>query len=106
MKSAIVIAALLVAACGAKPSDTPATPSPAATGNATAAVIALSEPQRRAVFLRAIRDAGLDCQGVTMAEQVVVGAAPRWRAACTDGRDYLIDVAADGTAHVVSRPGD
>lgn len=104
MKPGIVIPALLLAACGAKPGETPATPSPAATGNATAVVVALSGPQRRAVFLRAIRDAGLDCQGVTAAKQMS-DAAPRWRATCDDGRGYLIDVAPDGTAHVVSRTG-
>ena len=106
MKPLIMLAALTLSACGTKPAETPATPSPAATGNATAAVVALSEPQRRMVFLRAIRDAGIDCQGVTASEEVTKVPVSRWRATCTDGRAYLVDVSRDGTAHIVSRAGE
>lgn len=105
MKRSIAIAALVLAACDAKTSDPSAPTSPAAAENATAAVVGLSEPQRRGVFLRAIRDAGLDCQGVTGATEVAGTQGPRWRATCTDGRNYLIDVAPDGTAHVTGRTG-
>jgi len=106
MRLAIVFTALLLAGCGPKPSDTPPPPPAETAGNATAEVVALSDPQRRVVFLRAIRDSGLDCQGVTASAQVASVPSPRWRATCTDGRDYLIDVSADGTAHVVSRAGN
>jgi hypothetical protein len=106
MKPLIILAALPLVACGTKPAETPATPSPSATGNATAAVVALSEPLRRGVFLRAIRDAGIDCQGVTASQEVAKDPAPRWRATCTNGRDYLVDVSADGTAHIVGRAGE
>lgn len=106
MKSAIILAAALLTACGAEPNATPETSSPGATDNATATVAALSEPQRRIVFLRAIRDAGLNCQGVTATVGLAEDPAQRWRATCTDGRNYLISVSRDGTAHIVAPAGD
>jgi len=72
--------------------------------NYVTAVNSLSESQRKAVFFRAIRDAGLPCQDVTNAEQIVTGdKAPIWRARCEDGAIHLIQVMPDGTANVVSR---
>ncbi len=72
--------------------------------NATAAVEALPEVQRNAVFLRAISDAGLPCQGVTKSERLADTAGkPTWRAECNDGTAHLIDVSPDGTAVVTSR---
>ena len=75
---------------------------PAPTVNTAEEVIALSEPQRLAVLFRAIRAAGLECQQVTSAERVPGGAAPRWRADCVTGDQYLVDVGPNGTAYVTS----
>ena len=65
-------------------------------------VAALSEGQRNAVFIRAIRDAGLDCQHVQRSVQA--GSAqgmPIWRATCRGGADYMIAIGADGTAQIL-----
>ncbi|UIJ46338.1 hypothetical protein LZK98_05180 [Sphingomonas cannabina] len=104
MRRVILATLLLAAACDKAPTVNDSGPVAGTATNATAAVSGLSDPRRRAVFLRAIRDAGIDCQGVTAAEQIESrGGLPRWRARCTDGRQYLIDVAPDGTAHILSR---
>lgn len=72
--------------------------------NASAAVEELPEVQRNAVFLRAISDAGLACQGVTKSERLADTAGkPTWRAECNDGTAHLIEVSPDGTAVVTSR---
>jgi hypothetical protein len=72
--------------------------------NYVAEVKALSERQRDAVFLHAIRDAGLPCQNVTGSEQIAAAdRAPMWRAQCDDGVAHLVQVMPDGTANVVSR---
>jgi hypothetical protein len=78
--------------------------------NFTAEIVALSPDDRDGVFLRAIRDSGLPCQGVTGSEQVsgeglvAHKSFPTWRATCTDGSQHLIQVTPDGTAKIVSRP--
>jgi hypothetical protein len=69
-------------------------------------VASLSEGQRNAVFIRAIRDAGLDCQHVE--RSVPAGTAqnlPVWRATCQGGSDYMIAIGADGTAQIQSGSG-
>lgn len=74
--------------------------------NYTAEVLHLSDSSRNAVLLRAIRNAGFSCQGVTGSERVAdAGAAPTWRATCNDGTPHLVQVAPDGTATVLSRTG-
>lgn len=78
----------------------------AATGatNAAAAVLALPEAQRDAVFLRAITDAGLSCQAISKTERLPdEGGKPNWRATCSDGSAHLIDLSPDGTAVITSR---
>ena len=65
-------------------------------------VAALSDGQRNAVFIRAIRDAGLDCQHVRRSVQT--GNAqdmPVWRATCQGGAEYMIAIGADGTAQIL-----
>ena len=69
-----------------------------------ALIDALAEGQRNAVFLRAIRDGGQDCQQV-------VGSAyngeqlgrPAWAARCDDGRDWVVMLEANGRALVARR---
>jgi hypothetical protein len=99
------MALLALCACDAAEKNT-IEPTDAAENvtNYVAEVKALSVPQRKAVFFRAIRDAGLPCQNVTAAEQIAVGKkAPMWLAQCEDGVAHLIQVLPDGTANVVSR---
>lgn len=101
MRYLVLAAALAASACNNRPPSPPATDT-----NAAAQVTALSEGQRRAVLLRAIRDAGLDCQGVTGAVPIAAaGTAPRWRARCTNGSEHLIAIDPDGTARIVSQAG-
>lgn len=77
----------------------------AGQGNYTARVIALPEASRDAVFLRAIRDAGLLCQQVLGSERVETrGTPPVWRARCEDGSAHLMTVSAEGIVTVTSRP--
>ncbi len=100
-KTILAIAAVVLAAC--QPASEQNAAQTNAAGNVTAQVSTLPVAQRNAVFLRAIRDAGLSCQGVTTSEQVAdVGGKPAWRAECDDGTAHMIQVTADGTAVVTS----
>jgi hypothetical protein len=100
-------AALLLAlvACDSAPDAAPpAGDGIAAESDYKARIDALPEARRNAVFLRAVRDAGHDCQGV-------IGSAyngeqfgmPSWAARCRDGADWLIMLGNDGRAHVARR---
>jgi hypothetical protein len=106
-----VIAALVLtlAACGGGGQNQAAPPAHAAGAANTIAepagnqVAALSEGQRNAVFIRAIRDAGLDCQHVDSAVAVDAGLnLPTWRATCQGGGEYMITIDPSGTALVQS----
>jgi hypothetical protein len=85
----------------------------AAGGNAadaavpvTSQVAAMSEGQRNGVFIRAIRDAGFDCQHVERSVSVGnVENMPAWRATCQGGGEWIIVVAADGSAQVLPPAG-
>jgi len=69
-----------------------------------AAIRNLSEVERQAVFLRAIRDANLPCRDVTEVEEIEPqGGMPTWRAQCEQGAAHLITVQPDGSAQVMSR---
>ena len=100
--SAIAILALATAACSGG-SQAPN----AATANAAEPVgnqvAALSQGQRDAVFIRAIRDARLECQHVQ--SSVRAGdyrGMPVWRARCRGGGEWIIVVANDGTAQILN----
>lgn len=72
--------------------------------NALAAVLAMGDRERNAVFIRALLDAGLQCEGVTSSERVAdFNNLPAWRATCTDGNSHLINISPDGTANIASR---
>lgn len=98
---ALALPASLLAACGS-PEPQPA-PSPTATvptGQA-ATVAALPPRQRAGVLLRAIRDAGQDCQQVVdQASTRAPGRPPVWVATCQDRHRWVVAIAADGTATV------
>ena len=106
--SATVLAPLaLIAGCGGSPggNDAAATTNAAVpAGNTAAAIRDLPAGQRTAVLLRAIRDAGRECQGVTAATEVTAnGSPPTWDATCEDGNQWIVALGADGTATVTNR---
>lgn len=95
-----------LAACAPEPDSTNdaagAIAAPAANGVDFAAEVRdMPEAQRRATFLRAIRDARQACQQVTdaQASDPVDGNAA-WGVRCEDGRGWLISIARDGNAKV------
>ncbi len=97
--------ALLLAACGPTPQEQAAANATAAANRQEATematkVAALSPGQRDGVFIRAIRDAGLPCQGVTGSEK---GEKPgSWVATCREGSRHIITFGANGMANVTS----
>ncbi|KQM23074.1 hypothetical protein ASE73_02300 [Sphingomonas sp. Leaf24] len=96
---------LMLAACGPS-AEQQAAANQAAIANSqeaqemTAKVDALAPGQREGVFIRAIRDAGLPCQGVTASER---GEKPgSWVATCQEGSRHIITFGANGMANVTS----
>lgn len=77
----------------------------AAAENITARVIAMSDRERNVVFIRALLDAGLKCDGVESSERLPDrDGKPLWRANCVgDGGSHMITITPDGTANIVSR---
>jgi hypothetical protein len=102
MKYLPLVALMLVAGCD----------KPSGTNNVTVVdrtdyaqeMLDLPENLRMVALLRAIRDAGLPCQGVTSATLINPDAAkPEWRAQCENGNYHLVTIDPNGTALVVSR---
>ena len=112
MKAAILLAAipaLSLSACGggsAPPSEQNDAAAMNATGpdglNYQAEVASLPMGQRNGVFIRALRDGGLECQGVTASIPAEDMGAGAWRVRCTDNRAHLIKIAPDGNASILS----
>ncbi|NIJ20774.1 hypothetical protein FHS95_002466 [Sphingomonas naasensis] len=76
----------------------------AAGDNALAAVLAMNDRQRNVVFIRALLDAGIDCQAVTGSERMPdQDGKPMWRASCSDHNMHMISITPDGTANIVTR---
>lgn len=115
----IVIAALgalVLSAC-----DRGVAPAPEPTGNAAAdnaallnnaaepinyrqRVIEMTDNERNGVFLRAVRDAGFNCQGVQHSLRMPdSNGEPVWRAECTNGPMHLVTISPDGIARITSR---
>ncbi|SMF61751.1 hypothetical protein [Allosphingosinicella indica] len=92
-------AALLLALAGCD--GGPQTPQPAASPAANAyadRLVAMPEGERNAVLIRAIRDAGQDCQQVVTS----IPAGPAgWDARCDDDRPWRISIGANGDASVI-----
>ena len=106
--------ALLLAGCGGAQPANEAVVNSAVEANAvgnvtgenvTARVIAMSDRERNVVFVRALIDAGLPCDGVTASERLPdQDGKPLWRADCkAPGSSHLITVTPDGTVQMVSR---
>ena len=101
----ICAGSLTLAACGPS-AEQQAAANAAVVANQQAArdmsnkVAALAPGQRDGVFIRAIRDAGLPCQGVTRSEP---GEKPgSWVATCQEGSRHIITFGANGMANVTS----
>ena len=72
--------------------------------NAAAKVIAMNDRQRNVVFIRALMDAGIECQQVTSSErQPDQDGKPLWRVNCSDKTAHMISITPDGTANIVNR---
>ena len=72
-------------------------------GDYQARLQAMPEGQRNAVFIRALRDAGRDCQGVvSSAYQGALQGRPTWTARCDDGVGWVIIIGRAGIAEVVN----
>ncbi len=112
----LCVLALALAGCGSandgSNADTPvniaaepaATGNDAAGGNAASAVLAMNDRQRNVVFIRALMDAGIDCQGVASSTRLPdQDGKPLWRANCTNNTAHMITITPDGTANIVSR---
>lgn len=100
--SLIAMLALSLTACG-RAGEAPNAATANAAEPAGNQVAALSDGQRNAVFIRAIRDARLECQRVQ--GSVRVGdyrGMPVWQARCQGGGEWTIVIAADGTAQILN----
>jgi hypothetical protein len=112
------LAALALAGCGSttEPTNTAAvssdnadaeanaTGNEAAPANALAAVLGMSDRQRNVVFIRALMDAGIECQHVTSSERLPdQDGKPLWRVNCSDKTAHMIGITPDGTANIVTR---
>jgi hypothetical protein len=73
--------------------------------NVTARVLTMNDRQRNVVFVRALMDAGLPCDGVIGSERLPdIDGRPMWRADCRPpGGSHMITVTPDGTAQIVTR---
>lgn len=73
-------------------------------GDYQARLMAMTDGERNAVFIRALRDAGRDCQGVESSTyQGEPDGVPTWTARCVGEQgDWLILLGKDGIVQVVS----
>jgi len=101
MKRFIPAAALALAACqGGAP---PANIQKQAANPFEERLRAMTEGERNAVFIRAIRDSRQDCQHVeSSAPGEPVRGVPTWRAQCDGGASYTIAILPGGTAQIVN----
>ena len=67
-------------------------------------ILAMRERERNVVFIRALLDEHLPCEGVKkstlMPERKDM---PTWYVECVDGASHVIGVTRDGIAHIASR---
>ena len=71
--------------------------------NEASRLAALSSGQRNAVFIRAIRDAGLECQHVDWSEQTdSYRGMPVWIASCSRNQVWAIVVGQNGIAQILN----
>ncbi|WP_106638589.1 hypothetical protein [Allosphingosinicella vermicomposti] len=96
-------ATALIAACDSGASENDVQPVEVPQGDYQARLMTMPEGQRNAVFIRAIRDAGRDCQNVERsAFQGERNGQPVWAARCGDGQDWVIVIGRDGIAQIAN----
>ena len=103
MMRAIVCAALAALAVACSPAGEPTANQAEAGIDYGNQLAAMPEGQRNAVFIRAIRDAGLDCQHV---DSSTAGddyrGMPVWDVRCSGGGNWTVVVSGDGIAQVLN----
>lgn len=99
--TATLMLALLTVACGQPAQQQPANQvAPAVIGQRIAA---LAEGERNAVFIRAIRDAGMDCQQVTgSAPAALYRGMPVWTATCRGGGRWTLVVGPNEVVQILN----
>ena len=111
MRKAIMAGTFLlaVAGCGRGGGDNAANgagPSGNDVASTQTNLSALAPGERDGVFIRAIRDAGQNCQHVDSSSPgPTVQGYPTWTARCQGGAQYQIAVTANGTAQVTPLGG-
>ena len=97
---ALPLALLAAAGCGGEPTNRQV---PVQGNPFQNQLQAMPEGQRNAVFIRAIRDSGQQCQHVeSSAPGAGVSGTPTWTARCEGGASYTIVILPSGTAQVVN----
>lgn len=107
MKSRMMGAAMLAtiaAACGPNAGNAPQqVDQQAATADYSSQLAAMPDGERNAVFIRALRDARLDCQHVDSSERADdYQGMPVWTARCTGGGNWTIVIGANGVAQILN----
>jgi len=94
--------ALALAACNSQPARD-AAPTPAGRSDIQRQIAALGDAERNGVMIRAIRDAGFDCQQVTgsVPQRDPTAQGDVYTARCSDNAAYAVVIGRDGTAQVV-----
>ena len=100
IRFSLPLALLLAAGCSGEPANRQA---PARGNEFQNQIQAMPEGQRNAVFIRAIRDSGQQCQHVEgSAPGPEVSGNPTWRARCDGGASFTIVILPGGNAQVVN----
>ena len=106
----VVFAVLAASACGPL-APTGGNEADTGTGSAPAAaetdyqqrLRTMAAGQRDAVFIRALRDAGIPCQGVEASSYLGTNSGnASWTASCEDRSQWLITVGSSGVAQIMS----
>lgn len=104
--TALVALAIITSACSRSNEaerNQPGVSAANASTNVIQRVSSLSDRQRNAVFIRAIRDAGLECQHVEWSTlSGTYRGMPVWTAACARNQVWVIVVGDDGNAQVLN----
>jgi len=106
MRTFVIAAGALLAlgGCGDnQAADTPAPATqPAALDPVQQQVIAMADGPRNAVLIRAIRDAGRECQNVETSTRQADArdGSPTWLAQCAGGPAYVVGVGRQGNVSV------
>ena len=95
--------ALVACSSGGEPAGKAKTQEDSSPAAMQARLEALPEGQRNGVFMRAIRDAGQECQHVDRSERAGDHEGlPLWRAWCEGETSYTIVIARSGAAQVLA----